>query len=752
MRRVAVPLLVVLTGLLAFVTLPAIYVRTQVLDQQQLSDRVGSAVTSQPVRAIAAQRIVDAAIDSGADELLTARPLAIAGLEALLDTPVVRQLARGAARDAYALLVTGEESTFVLDLGRGTALVLEGLQSISPSIAESLPDGFDPEVLRIPSDDPALTGVRRFARLGGWIALVAPLLALLCGTGALLLTRDSRRRVLIQLGASVAAASALLLIALAWARGAAVPGAEAAPDVSAAAGALWDALLGDLGVWAQTLLLTSLVLCAVAAARRDEQGAVGRLFTTISRVRQARTPRWRTARAGVLLGAAALIAWEPELALRLTATVLAVYAISELAAVLDATSAKRAERLAAKRKAVAASSRAATSAAGRAAAAAASRTAPGGRTAAAAARAGARARSTSARILHLAPRIAVPVVAVLAAIVLAAVLTNDAPQPPAVAATPPTGCNGQRDFCDLRLDQYTFAGTHNSFSAAQDPGWLIPNQRFGIARQLDDGIRAFLIDIHIGVRTKQLVRTDLQAEGSDRNRVAKAIGADNLATAERLAGRVGAGDLRGKRELFLCHSVCELGAVPALAQLKAYGTYLARNRGEVVLLMLEPYIPPARIEQLFKDAGLLDDVATLDRQAPLPTLGDLVRADRRLLVFTEGEGGAPPWLMPAFSYFQDTPLGAEKPSQFSCRRKRGDADSPLLLVNNWIDSFPPNPRRNREIGGEFLTRRLARCEREREMTPNVVAVDFYNNSVVVAAAQALNEASVRAVERLDAIG
>lgn len=316
MRRVAVPLLVVLTGLLAFIALPAVYVRTQVLDQQQLSDRVGAAVTSQPVRAIAAQRIVDAAVDAGADELLTARPLAIAGLEALLDTPVVRQLVRGAARDAHALLVSGEESTFVLDLGRGTALVLEGLRSVSPSVADSLPEGFDPEVLRIPSDDPALASVRRVAQLGGWIALVAPLLALACAAGALLLTRDSRRRVLIQLGASVALGTALLLFVLTWARGAAVPGAEAAPDVAAAAGALWDALLGDLGVWAQTLLLTSLVLTVVAAARRDEQGTVGRLFTTISRVRQARTPRWRTARAGVLLAAAALIAWEPELALR----------------------------------------------------------------------------------------------------------------------------------------------------------------------------------------------------------------------------------------------------------------------------------------------------------------------------------------------------------------------------------------------------------------------------------------------------
>src|ERR1700754_139769 len=105
MRRVAVPLLVALAGLLAFVALPSVYVRTQILDRAALTDRVGAAVTSEPVRMVAAERIVDAAGDAGADELLLTRPLAIEGIEALLGTPVVRQLARGAAADAHALLV-----------------------------------------------------------------------------------------------------------------------------------------------------------------------------------------------------------------------------------------------------------------------------------------------------------------------------------------------------------------------------------------------------------------------------------------------------------------------------------------------------------------------------------------------------------------------------------------------------------------------------------------------------------------------
>lgn len=731
MRRSALPLLLVcLAGLLALIALPAVYVRGEIADERALADRVGAAATSEPVRAVAAARIVDAAVDAGAEELLISRPLAIAGIEALLDTPVVRQLARGAAGDAHALLVEGHEGTFVLDLGRGTALVLDGLRSVSPRAAEALPEGFDPEVLRIDSTDPALSGIRRFVSVGGWLAFVAPLGALACAAAALFLSRD-RRRTLIQLGAALAAAATVLMLGLTVARRAAVPGAEAAPDVAAAAGALWDALLGDLSVWAETALLAGLVVAVVAAARREQQpqGSVSRLLSTVSRVRQAQTPRWRTVRAFALLGAAALVAWEPDLALRLVAIGLAVYAISELAAVLDASSARWLRRRAAARAAAA-----------KAAGASATR-APGKE----------RGRLGAALAAAREPRLAIPALAVVLAIGVAAVVTGDKPQPPAQAAVPPEGCNGSTDYCDLRLDQFTFAGTHNSYSAAQEPGWMIPNQRFGIARQLDDGVRSFLLDIHVGEQTDQLVRTDLDAEGMDRNKVTRAIGARNVAAADRLIARAGAGRIRGRTQLYLCHTLCELGAVPALAQFRAYASWLDANPGEVLVFMLEPYVPASQIERLFRQAGLLDDVRALDRQAPMPTLGELVQENRRLLVFTEADGGAPDWYMPAWSFFQDTPLGAEKASEFECRRKRGDADSPLLLVNHWIDSFPPSPRRNRTIADGFLERRLAECEAEMGLQPNVVAVDFHHASGVVEAARRLNDASVEAAQRLEAV-
>ena len=98
------------------------------------------------------------------------------------------------------------------------------------------------------------------------------------------------------------------------------------------------------------------------------------------------------------------------------------------------------------------------------------------------------------------------------------------------------------------------------------PGWLLVNQRRKISRQLKDGIRLFLIDPHYGVKDeKGKVRTDFKAERRDLNRVSSQLGPTALTAAERLGGRLGLGHLRnGKREIWLCHSVCELGATRML--------------------------------------------------------------------------------------------------------------------------------------------------------------------------------------------
>jgi len=302
-------------------------------------------------------------------------------------------------------------------------------------------------------------------------------------------------------------------------------------------------------------------------------------------------------------------------------------------------------------------------------------------------------------------------------------------------------CNGSGELCSRPLNDVVFPGTHNSFAASTEPGWYFANQTYPIARQLHDGIRAFLIDIHYGVYDPATgrVRTDLTAEGSDRNKVAQQLPPSALRIADRVAGGIGLGTLKGKPEPYLCHTLCELGAEPLDRELGAIASFLHEHPDQVLAVIVEDYVPPSTMEQAFAAAQLTRYVATLKLHAPLPTLGELIDSGHRLLVFAEEEGGSPSWYMPAFSFIQDTPLGALHPGQLSCARYRGNEDSPMLLLNHWIPPFPPSPTVNAQIGrAAFLRARILRCAGERHTDGAIVAVDFYQRTAVVKVAQELN--------------
>jgi hypothetical protein len=301
-------------------------------------------------------------------------------------------------------------------------------------------------------------------------------------------------------------------------------------------------------------------------------------------------------------------------------------------------------------------------------------------------------------------------------------------------------CDGLESLCGKRLDQVVFPGTHNSYAAADEPGWHFASQRFGIGRQLDDGIRALLLDVHYGVKAPDgLVRTDFAAEGADANKVAEALPSGAVRVAERIAGPLGAGMPPGEPRLYLCHTLCELGAEPLDRELGTIAAFLESHPRTFLVLIVEDYVPAARIAAAFRAVGLARLAATLPRHGPQPTLGRLLGGGKRLVVFSEKRGGDPAWYMPAFSYIQDTPLGANRPDQLSCARFRGAADSPLLLINHWIPPFPPSPRLNAAIGNAvFLRHRVRRCMRDRGVEGAIVAVDFYERTAVVRVARELN--------------
>jgi hypothetical protein len=693
-RRRAGVALVVVTALLLAATAVCGYARSALVDEHEFSARATSALENADVRAVVAARVVDGLARNVAPDVLAVRPLVVPALAALVNTAPFRRVFSRALSDRHRALIDGHTS-FRFELPLGEGLVSESLQRVAPRIAGAIPADLRVPVVRLDPRDFELAGARFLTDLAGlWWPLA--IVTVLAAAGCVALAGGTRAA-LVYLGAASAGAGLAVAGAMAGLEAFVVSHAAHAADLSddterAAVHAVWDALFADLRTAALLAALGG-TLVAVLAAGAVSSRFPDAAFQRARRVAGSPRPAARIARSVALIALGAAIVLEPGFVGRVVhiagGVLIALIGAAQLSG-----------------------------------GAAADRPAP---------------RPGTATPLPLAAAIAG--VLALTAVAVAIVLPGPraaGPVPGAPASS--VACNGSQALCGRRLDEVVFPSTHNSFAAADEPGWLFANQRHGIERQLRDGIRGFLIDIHEGVRDPRRgrVRTDLAGENSSRNKVAKQVSPRALRAADRLAGRVGAELPGGTRSPYLCHTLCELGAEPLEDQLRLFRSFLTRNRREVVVLFVEPYVPVEALEHALDQSGLLSEAAALRRNDPLPTLGELIRAETRVVILTEKDGGTRPWYLPGFSFVQDTPLGARNAAQLVCTRNRGSAASPLLLLNHWIDTFPPSPSRNERVGGAVLERQVERCERERRQLPNLVAVDFYERTRVLEVARRLN--------------
>ena len=673
------------------------YMHEEIVDERVFSARATASLDEPVVRQVVAEQIVEALVEQGSMDLLTVRPLLQSAVEALVGTEPFRRLLAFALSDAHATLVGRRDVSVILDLERAGGFIIDALRSVSPQIAEAVPEDVSPRLAELSDRDLEADSARTLARLSG-AGLPLLIVGLVAGAASVALA-ERRRNAVSRLGAGLLAGGGALLVTLAIAgelvaaEAARSVGGEREDDVHEAVLAVWSSLFGDLTRASLVAAALGASLAAVASGVLRPAQAQSVARGILVAVRSPR-PAVRAAEGVAWLVIGTLLLLEPLLMLRALAIaggMLAIFVgVSEITGALE----RRPPRL--------------------------------------------RGREVSAQF-------AIAGVSVVLVGIAAATLAAIVSRPPTGFATviPREGCNGSRALCTKRLNEVVFPATHNSFSAANRPGWLFANQRYDIRRQLSDGIRGLLLDVHYGVldRSRGRVRTDLQAEGSDRNRVARELDPEAVEVAERLVGQIGLGELGGERLPYLCHTLCELGAEPFDAQLTVIRDFLAGQPNEVLMIVFEPYVAPELVERSLRAAGLLPYLARLERDAPLPTLGELIETGKRLVVFTEQDAGAYPWYLPAFEFFQDTPLGARRPAELSCGPSRGTADSPLLMLNHWIDSFPPPPSRNAQIGGRFLRERIERCRQARGMVPNLVAVDYYERSGVVSAVASANAAA-----------
>jgi hypothetical protein len=305
----------------------------------------------------------------------------------------------------------------------------------------------------------------------------------------------------------------------------------------------------------------------------------------------------------------------------------------------------------------------------------------------------------------------------------------------AAASASGVNCNGEAQLCDRSLGDVAFATTHNSMASTANR-FVPPNQRRSMQAQLDHRIRAFQIDAFFGTPRRGRVYTDLSGPLGK----AAELPAPVVRGAQRLHRRLGAPPAGTPYDVYLCHVFCEIGAVRMLDEMKTVRAFLDEHPREVLVLVIEDYVPPDALLGVLQEAGLESELLPVESTAPLPTLQQMIDAGTRLQVSLEN-GAAPPTLPNAFDgLVEETPFtfarphGLERPA--SCEEHRGTPDAPVFQFNHWVT--PAEPVTARRVNTSILRQRLAACADLRGRAPTLVAVDFAEQGDVLDVVERLN--------------
>lgn len=681
----------------------ALYARQELFDSDAFSRTAARSLQDDSVRAALADPIVEQIVDIGPDELINVQPLLQGAVSGALETSAFRKVFRDAVRKAHRALFGKDRDELVLTISEADSVITGAVRAVSPQTAKQIPDDVGQRLVKVTESEAALTAAR-WGEDVRFLGLVLPPLGILVLVGAVL-TAPDRRRGLVNSFVALAAAAAIGLVALLVARTLLLRGFDD-DTVHDAVAALFDAYMSGLGDW---LLLGGVVCVALAAA------TAAREPQPLERPRRllrwlGRTPKTRARRAGraVAIGVGSVIAFlEPALALQIVAVFAGAvgiyYAVVELIAAIAPPPVPVKGR--------------------------------------------GRGKAATQPVSWRAPAAAAAVI-VAAAVALAFLITDERKTAVARPAGPVKACNGYAKLCDRSLEDVVFPGSHNSMSAAELPGWFAPNQRRGIPRQLDDGVRVFLIDTHYGIkRSSGPVLTDLEREGTSQvNEAVKAqLGPEGARQFRDLSARFAKSGGEATPGTYLCHVVCELGSVKLTKALGWFEDFLDTHPDEVVILFIEDKATPEDTAEAFEESGILRYAYVHRKGRPFPTLRELIENDKRLFVMAEEDAGGNryPWYHDGFELAQETPFtfksAAELVAAASCAPNRGEADNALFQLNHWVEQIPRSPKTAAEVNSfKSLKQRARVCQRKRGLLPNFLGLDYYDKGDLDEVARVLN--------------
>jgi hypothetical protein len=683
-------------GLVAGITY--VYLARVLFEPDWFADRAAASLAQPRVARVVAGQATDQII-AYRRELTAYRPLLLGTLEYVVASAPVRAVVRRTATELHAKLIsdTGDDILFTVgDLG----VVARNALAAYPEIAAKIPEKAQVALGNM-KDWPWAKTLLKVMRLGNRLrtrAAVGIGLGLLCGAAGVLLTRR-KDRYLLRLGMGLAITS--FAMAGVFRFGGGLAALFSRTDIGAELmRGIWPVFLGPLAIRLLILGGLGIVLVAAVTSLLEKVEPIQFARQWLGRALHPRVrPGWGFLRGVVLVALGLLVLYHPTLFLLILAVVAGSVLLYEGVQELFVTAVRFAPRVE--------GSAPQAQPAGRS-------SSPGG----------------------------VIMVAALAVLLIgggAFWLAKHSRDDVAVAG-PVTVCNGHPELCDRPLNQVVFATAHNAMSAADIANWMFPNHERGVAAQLADGVRGFLIDIHYGVPVGDRVKTLIENEEAARAKYEEALGKEGIDAALRIRDRLVGEDL-GKRDVYLGHGFCELGAQKFTDWLEILRDFLIANPGEVVIMVLQDEgVAPADVARCFAETGLEDLVYRGPVTAPWPTLGEMVARDERVVVYAENNAEGVPWYHLMGGNIQETPYRFHDPSQFSNVPNRGGTNGSLLMMNHWIETAPASNPKNAEIVNayDFLLARARACQKERGMLPNLVAVDFYRSGDLIRVVNTLN--------------